>query len=35
MFYETHKVIGLTIPEGKTIENYGLDIAKCLNIKLE
>ncbi|MFA5296648.1 MAG: hypothetical protein WC389_00390 [Lutibacter sp.] len=34
-FYETHKVIGVSIPEGKSIEDYGLDIEKYLNIKLE
>ncbi len=34
-FYEIHKVIGISIPEGKNIENYGLDIDKYLNIKLE
>lgn len=34
-FYETHKVIGISIPEGKNIEHYGLDLEKHLNIKLE
>jgi len=34
-FYETHKVIGISIPKGKNIEDYGLDIEKYLNVKLE
>lgn len=34
-FYETHKVIGVSIPEGKNIEDYGLDIEKYLNKKRE
>jgi len=34
-FYETHKVIGVSIPVGKNIEDYGLDIEKHLNVKLE
>lgn len=34
-FYKTHKVIGISIPKGKNIEDYGVDIEKHLNIKLE
>ena len=33
-FYETHKVIGVSIPVGKNIEDYGVDIEKYLNVKL-
>lgn len=35
VFYQTHNVIGVSIPEGKNIENYGLDIEEYLNVKLE
>ena len=34
-FYENHKVIGISIPKGKNIEDYGVDIEKYLNVKLE
>lgn len=34
-FYETHKVIGISIPKGKNIEDYGVDIEKYLNVKLK
>ena len=34
-FYETHQVIGISIPNGKNIEDYGVDIEKYLNIKLD
>lgn len=33
--YETHKIIGISIPKGKNIEDYGVDIEKHLNIKLK
>ena len=33
-FYETHKIIGVTIPKGKTIDHYGLDVEEYLNTKL-
>lgn len=34
-FYETHKVIGVSLPPGKNIEDYGVDMEKYLNVKFE
>lgn len=34
-FYETHRVIGISMPKGKNIEDYGVDIEKHINVKLK
>ena len=33
--YETHRIIGISIPKGKNIENYGVNIEKYINKKTD